>query len=135
MVKQSNTCALKRPTGKSCAGIQPPAVLSPEKRPRSHRGNKNAHPLAPETPEKRPKVQRALNMPKPAKITNQDKAPCIRCKKKSKPAQLLMCDGDGCSNVCHMSCEVPILTEVPEGDYFCLPCREVRGHVFSGMYR
>lgn len=37
---------------------------------------------------------------------------------------LLMCEGDGCSHVCHLDCLDPPLREVPEGDWYCPECRK-----------
>ncbi|CAI5711153.1 unnamed protein product [Peronospora destructor] len=40
-----------------------------------------------------------------------------------KGGKLLCCDG--CERACHLNCVRPALLDVPEGEWFCLHCREV----------
>ena len=35
---------------------------------------------------------------------------------------IILCDGPGCTNEVHMYCLTPIMTAVPEGDWFCESC-------------
>ena len=35
---------------------------------------------------------------------------------------IILCDGSGCNNEVHMYCLTPVMTEVPEGDWFCAAC-------------
>ena len=45
---------------------------------------------------------------------------------------MLLCDGPGCNQGCHMSCLSPQLTEVPDGDWICPSCLPpVKGELFS----
>ena len=37
--------------------------------------------------------------------------------------ELLLCDGDGCENGCHLNCVSPPLSSVPDGDWLCPVCR------------
>lgn len=38
---------------------------------------------------------------------------------------IILCDGPGCSNEVHMYCMTPVMTKVPEGDWFCEACDKV----------
>lgn len=35
---------------------------------------------------------------------------------------IILCDGPGCANEIHMYCLTPIMTTVPDGDWFCEAC-------------
>lgn len=35
---------------------------------------------------------------------------------------IILCDGPGCTNEIHMYCMTPLMTKVPEGDWFCEAC-------------
>lgn len=35
---------------------------------------------------------------------------------------IILCDGPGCSNEIHMYCMTPVMTKVPEGDWYCEAC-------------
>lgn len=35
---------------------------------------------------------------------------------------IILCDGPGCTNEIHMYCLTPVITAVPEGDWFCEAC-------------
>ena len=37
--------------------------------------------------------------------------------------RLLCCDG--CSNACHLHCATPVVTEMPDGNWFCSSCKDV----------
>lgn len=45
---------------------------------------------------------------------------CAVCKEDSDPDQILLCDG--CNSEYHTFCLDPPLSEIPEGDWFCLTC-------------
>ena len=37
--------------------------------------------------------------------------------------RMLLCDGKGCENGCHLRCHKPPLKKVPRGDWFCGRCQ------------
>jgi hypothetical protein len=45
---------------------------------------------------------------------------CTRCRKSSRAARMLLCDG--CGKGWHLECLSPPLSEVPDGDWFCKRC-------------
>jgi hypothetical protein len=45
---------------------------------------------------------------------------CMRCRKSSGAARMLLCDG--CGEGWHLECLSPLLFEVPDGDWFCGRC-------------
>lgn len=47
---------------------------------------------------------------------------CAICGTGEHEELVLVCDRAGCSNEIHMYCMRPVLTEVPEGDWFCPAC-------------
>ncbi|XP_046463980.1 bromodomain adjacent to zinc finger domain protein 1A-like isoform X2 [Daphnia pulex] len=48
-------------------------------------------------------------------------ARCRICRRKGDPEKMLLCDG--CDKGHHMYCLKPLLTVVPEGDWFCAECK------------
>lgn len=47
---------------------------------------------------------------------------CYICSSGHKPDNILLCDGEGCTNEAHMSCLFPPMSQVPAGDWFCPEC-------------
>lgn len=47
---------------------------------------------------------------------------CSVCGGNEEEDLVLLCDGDGCSNEIHMYCLKPIVTVVPEGNWYCPIC-------------
>ena len=47
---------------------------------------------------------------------------CSVCGGNEEEDLVLLCDGDGCTNEIHMYCLKPIVTVVPEGDWYCPVC-------------
>ena len=52
--------------------------------------------------------------------TSYDDVQCVVCQSGEREDQILLCDM--CDNAHHMECLVPVLTTVPEGDWFCPAC-------------
>jgi len=48
---------------------------------------------------------------------------CMVCGGSSDEAELLLCDGPGCSRACHLGCCDPPLQRVPAGEWFCARCQ------------
>jgi len=44
---------------------------------------------------------------------------------KAKDEPVLLCDGRGCCREYHLGCTDPLLTEVPDGEFFCVDCDPV----------
>ena len=53
-----------------------------------------------------------------------DVGSCMLCKKNNKKKDILLCDGCDCEM--HTFCAVPQLHWVPEGDWFCHMCEELK---------
>lgn len=49
---------------------------------------------------------------------------CQKCNKHDHPEWILLCDT--CDKGYHCSCLVPLLFLIPEGDWFCPPCQQVK---------
>jgi hypothetical protein len=47
---------------------------------------------------------------------------CERCKDVGDDEELLLCDSRNCNRGYHLGCLTPVLTEVPDGDWFCPMC-------------
>lgn len=47
---------------------------------------------------------------------------CMVCGRPDE-AEMLLCDGQGCTRACHMQCCSPPLSEVPSGEWFCAHCQ------------
>jgi PHD-finger len=47
---------------------------------------------------------------------------CSVCGGSEEEDLVLLCDGEGCTNEIHMYCLKPIVTAVPEGDWYCPVC-------------
>lgn len=47
---------------------------------------------------------------------------CMHCGSGEREAEMLLCDGPGCTAACHLGCCNPPLKTVPEGDWFCALC-------------
>lgn len=51
-----------------------------------------------------------------------DRTVCSLCHGEEDEDLIILCDGVDCKVECHMYCLTPILTEVPEGEWFCDAC-------------
>ena len=47
---------------------------------------------------------------------------CSVCGGSEEEDLVLLCDGEGCTNEIHMYCLKPIVTAVPDGDWYCPAC-------------
>lgn len=54
---------------------------------------------------------------------------CAGCRRAQAPPShtgeepvILLCDGPGCQSEYHLECCIPPITEVPEGEYYCVDC-------------
>ena len=54
----------------------------------------------------------------------QDETVCSICGGAQDEDLIVLCDGEGCSNEVHLYCLTPVLTEIPEGDWYCDECNE-----------
>lgn len=54
-----------------------------------------------------------------------NKVTCIYCRKGDNDESLLLCDS--CDRGCHTYCHRPLMTEIPEGDWFCPNCISLQG--------
>lgn len=55
---------------------------------------------------------------------------CQKCNKSDQPEWILLCDT--CNQGWHASCLRPPLMVIPDGDWYCPPCRHVRKfYIFS----
>jgi len=57
---------------------------------------------------------------------SEDGAACMVCGSTASGSgkdDMLLCDGDGCANGCHLRCHTPCLQKVPRGDWFCGRCQ------------
>lgn len=52
----------------------------------------------------------------------QDETVCSICGGAQDEDLIVLCDGEGCSNEVHLYCLNPVLTEIPEGDWYCDEC-------------
>jgi hypothetical protein len=52
----------------------------------------------------------------------QDETVCSICGGAQDEDLIVLCDGEGCSNEVHLYCLTPVLTEIPEGDWYCDEC-------------
>ena len=57
-------------------------------------------------------------------VVDDDDAFCTKCKGKKRAAQMLLCDG--CNQGMHLFCMEPPLDAVPDGDYYCVECHQLR---------
>ncbi|KAK9862957.1 hypothetical protein WJX84_010635 [Apatococcus fuscideae] len=56
-------------------------------------------------------------------IVLEDDTPCQKCGSTDGADSMLLCDGPGCNQGCHMGCLDPPLTDIPEGDWICPGCQ------------
>ena len=47
---------------------------------------------------------------------------CCICGGAQDEDLIVLCDGEGCTNEVHLYCLTPVLTKIPEGDWFCDEC-------------
>lgn len=55
-------------------------------------------------------------------VAVQDETVCCICGGAQDEDLIVLCDGEGCTNEVHMYCLTPVLTEIPDGDWYCDEC-------------
>lgn len=57
---------------------------------------------------------------------------CQKCQKSDQPEWILLCDT--CNQGWHGSCLRPALMVIPDGDWYCPPCRHVSKFIFNEIF-